>query len=39
MGLNCCKTTKPLNEGGLLFTSNSPGVTGTHLIYPGRIKT
>ena len=30
MGFNCLKATKPLQEDTLLFTTQSPGVPGTH---------
>ena len=37
MGLNCLKATEPLWEDSLLFTAQSPGVPGTHLInFDGR---
>ena len=32
IGSNCLKATEPLQGDSLLFTQ-SPGVTGTHLIY------
>ena len=32
MGFNCQKTTEQLLEYSLLFTTQSPGVPGTHLI-------
>ena len=32
VGFNCLKATKPLRGDSLLFTSQSPGVPGTHLI-------
>ena len=39
MGLNCLRAaTDPLRRGGLLYTTQFPGVPGTHLIDRGRIK-
>ena len=38
MGLNCLKAIEPLRGDSLLFTTRSPGVSGTHLINPGRMK-
>ena len=35
---NCLKATEPLQGNGLLFTTQSPEVSGTHLIEPGRMK-
>ena len=32
MGFNCLKATEPLQGDSLLFTTQSPGVPGTHLI-------
>ena len=32
MRFNCLKATGPLCEDSLLFTTQSPGVPGTHLI-------
>lgn len=37
-GFNCLKDVEPLQGDSLPFTSKSPGVTGTHLIYLGRMK-
>ena len=37
-GLNCLKATEPLQGDSLLFTTKSPGVSGTHLIDLGRMK-
>ena len=36
--LNCIKAIEPLQGDSLLFTFKSPGIPGTHLIYPGRMK-
>ena len=36
--LNCLKGTKPLQGDSLLFTTQSLGVPGTHLIDLGRVK-
>ena len=30
MGFNCFKATGPIQGGSLLFTTQSPGVSGTH---------
>ena len=38
VGFDCLKATEPLQEDSLLFTTQSPGVTGTHLINLGRMK-
>ena len=38
MGFNCLNATKPLRGDSLLFTIQSPGVPGTHLIDLGRMK-
>ena len=38
MGFNCLKATQPLQEDTLLFTTQSPGVPGTHLIESGKMK-
>ena len=38
MGFNCLKVTKPLRGGSLLFTTQSSGVPGTHLINPATMK-
>ena len=38
MRLNCLKATEPLSGDTLLFTSKSPGVNGTCLIYLRRMK-
>ena len=38
IGFNCLKATKPLKGDILLFTTQSPGVPGTHLIHLGRMK-
>ena len=38
MGFNCLKHTKPLEGDSLLFTTQSPGVPGTHLINFGGMK-
>ena len=35
---NFLKATEPLQGNGLLFTTQSPEVSGTHLIEPGRMK-
>ena len=35
---NCLKPTKPLNGDSLIFTTQSPGVPGTHLIDLRRMK-
>ena len=32
MGLNCLKSTEPLQGDSLLFTAKSPGIPGTHFI-------
>ena len=37
MGFNCFKATEPLRGGSLLFTTQSPGVTGTNVIDLGRM--
>ena len=38
MGFNCSKAAEPLRRDSLFFTTNSPGVPGTHLIDLGRMK-
>ena len=38
MGFNCLTVTEPLRGDKLLFTTQSPGVPGTHLINPGTMK-
>ena len=38
MWFNCLKHAKPLEEDSLLFTTQSPGVPGTHLINFGGMK-
>ena len=38
MGFNCLKASEPLQGGSLLFTTQGPGVPGTHLINLGRMK-
>ena len=38
MGFNCLKATEPRRGDRLLFTTQSPGVPGTHLIDLGRMK-
>ena len=38
MGFNCLKITEPLRRDSLVFTTYSPGVSGTHLIDPGMMK-
>ena len=38
MGFNCLKASEPLQGDGLLFTTQSSGVFGTHSINPGRMK-
>ena len=38
MWFNCLKATKPLRGDSLLFTTQPPGVRGTHLIDLGRMK-
>ena len=38
MGFNSLKATEPLRQDSLLFTTQSPGVPGTHLIDIGRMK-
>lgn len=38
-GFNCLKDVEPLQGDSLPFTNKSPGVTGTHLIYLGRMKS
>ena len=38
MGFKWPKATEPLRADGLLFTIQSPGVPGTHLINFGRMK-
>ena len=37
-GINCLKATEPLRGDSLLFTTQSPGFPGTHLIDLGRMK-
>ena len=32
MGFNCLRATEPLRRVGLLFTTKSPEIPGTHLI-------
>ena len=32
MGFNCFKATEPLGGDSLLFTTEFPGINGTHLI-------
>ena len=32
MGFNCLKATEPLRGDSLIFTTQPPGVPGTHLI-------
>ena len=38
MGFNCLKIKKPLQRDSLLFTTQSPGLLGTHLVGLGWIK-
>ena len=38
MGFNCLKATEPLRRDSLLFTTQFPGVPGTHLIDFRRMK-
>ena len=38
MGINCLKTTGPLQEDSLLFTTKSPGTPGNHLMEHGKMK-
>ena len=38
MWFNCPKATEPLRGDSLLFTTQSPGVPGTHLTDLGRMK-
>ena len=38
MWFSCPKATEPLRGDSLLFTTQSPGVPGTHLIDLGRMK-
>ena len=38
MRFNCLKHAKPLEGDSLLFTTQSPGVPGTHLINFGGMK-
>ena len=38
MGFYCLKATNPLREDSLLFTTQSPGFPGTHLIDLVRMK-
>ena len=38
MGFNCLKATEPLQEDNLLFTTQSPGILGTHLINFDKMK-
>ena len=38
MEFNCFKATKPLRGDSLLFTTQLPGVPGTHLIDLGRMR-
>ena len=38
MRFNCLKATEPLRGGSLLFTTQCPGVLGTHLIDLERMK-
>ena len=38
IGFNCLKATEPLRGESLLFTIQSPGFSGTHLIDLGRMK-
>ena len=38
MGFNYLKFAEPLHEDNLLFTTQSLGALGTHLIDPGRMK-
>ena len=39
MGFDCLKATEPLREDSLLFTTKSPGASGTHLIDLGNMNT
>ena len=32
MEFNCLKTTEPIQQNNLIFTTKTPGVLGTHLI-------
>ena len=38
MGFNYLKAAKPLQGDSLLFTTQSPGLSGTHLVALRRIK-
>ena len=38
VGFNCLKTRMLLLGGSLIFTSKSPGFSGTHLIDLGKMK-
>ena len=38
MGFTCLKAAEPLRGDSLFFTTQFPGLTGTHLIDLGRIK-
>ena len=38
MGFDCLKATEPLRGDNLLFTTQSQGNPGTHLIDLGRMK-
>ena len=37
-GFNCLKATEPLLRDSLLFTTEPPGVRGTHLIDLEKVK-
>ena len=38
MGFNCLKVTEPLRGDSLFFTTQFPGLPGTHLIDLGRME-
>ena len=38
LGFNCLKATEPLRGESFLFTTQSPGVPGTHLMDLGKMK-